>query len=70
MGSHGLKKVDLLRGVSGLDGGSGAFELVGLLHFESREAMEGALAAAGAAVMSDIPYFTNVQPVVQISEPL
>ena len=32
--------------------------------------MEGALAAAGAGVMSDIAHFTNVQPVVQISEPL
>ena len=68
--AHGLVRVELVRGVSAMDGGACSFELLGMLSFGSREEMQGALAAYGAEVMGDIPNFTNVQPVLQINEPV
>ena len=65
----GLERVDLMRGVGALDGGPHAYELIGLLSFRSSEDVQKAL-AVGAAVMADIPNFTNVEPVIQLSEPI
>lgn len=36
--------------------------------FASMEGFQAALAAHAAEIMADIPNFTNVQPVIQISE--
>jgi hypothetical protein len=42
---------------------SPGFEVIALLSFESMEAMQAALNAAGAEIVAGIPTFTNVQPV-------
>ncbi len=44
------------------------FRVIALLDFDSVEAFQAAVAAGGAEVMGDIPNFTDVTPVVQISE--
>jgi len=38
------------------------------LLFESVESMRAALAEHGSALSADVPNYTNVQPVIQISE--
>ena len=54
--------------------GGGAFGLeppycaVGHVIFESREAMERSFGSHIPEFLADVPNFTNVQPVVQISE--
>jgi uncharacterized protein (TIGR02118 family) len=69
--NHGLVNVEVSRGVSGLvPGSTPAYCTVTVLTFTSVEAMQGAIAAAGAQVLSDIPNFTDVQPEVQVNEPL
>lgn len=68
---HGLTSVVLSKGVSGLMPGSkAAYCTVAVLTFESLESLQSALANGGAQVMSDIPNYTDSQPVIQLNEPL
>jgi len=41
-----------------------------LLTFASERDFEGAVAKHGQEIFADIPKFTNVQPIIQINEPL
>jgi uncharacterized protein (TIGR02118 family) len=66
----GLVNVELLRGASALDGGQSAFEMIALLTFNSIEDMQAALAASGNEIVGDIANFTNVQPLIQINQPV
>jgi uncharacterized protein (TIGR02118 family) len=57
------------RGVAGGAPGSEApYHVVGNLLFESPEAMDRALGPHLQEILADIPNFTNIQPVMQISE--
>lgn len=67
--STGLERVDLFRGLSAVDGGQPAYELIAHLAFTSTDHLNRSL-AAGAAVLADIPNFTNVQPVIQVNQPI
>jgi uncharacterized protein (TIGR02118 family) len=64
---HGLQRIDLLRGVAATDGGAPAFELIGNIYFATKEQIGPALQAHGAEIIADIPNFTNIVAVVQIS---
>lgn len=68
---HGLIRVEISKGVSGLAPGSAAkYCTIAVLTFTSLEALQAALAASGAQVMGDIPNYTDSQPEIQINEPL
>lgn len=41
---------------------TGDYEAMGWAMVESQEAFDAALASAGAAIMGDVPNYTNVQP--------
>jgi uncharacterized protein (TIGR02118 family) len=69
-GSMGLVSLTPIRGVATLDGSTPSFEFLGLLAFESMEAMQAALAAHGAEVIGDVPNFTNVTPIIQVNQPI
>ncbi len=59
----GLSRAEINRGVDG------PFEAAVHLEFESREAMQAALAGeATAEVMADIANYTSISPVLQTSE--
>lgn len=45
-----------------------AFVAMGHLLFDSVEAFQAAFAPHAAAIMGDIPNYTTLQPVIQISE--
>jgi len=66
----GLEGLELLRGSAMGDGSTPAFSLIGKLMFSSLEAMQAALEAHGAEIRGDIPNFSNVQPLIQVSEPI
>jgi uncharacterized protein (TIGR02118 family) len=64
-----LKKVEVDQGLAG--GGPGApatYTAVCQLHFDSVEAFQAALAPHAGEIMGDIANYTDVQPVLQISE--
>lgn len=69
-GAMGLTGAELLRGSAAMDGSAPAYELVGKLLFTSVEAMQAALEVHGAEILGDIPNFTNVQPLIQVNDPI
>jgi uncharacterized protein (TIGR02118 family) len=52
----------------GTPGSSPAYAAMGHLHFDSVEAFQAAFGPHAKEIMGDIPNYTNVQPVVLISE--
>jgi uncharacterized protein (TIGR02118 family) len=44
------------------------YAAMGHLYFDSVEAFQAAFTPHAAAIMADIPNYTNIQPVIQISE--
>jgi uncharacterized protein (TIGR02118 family) len=41
---------------------------IGYLHFETMSAFQNSMGPASEKLMADLPNFTNIQPVIQISE--
>jgi len=66
----GLDSVRLLRGTVSFEGGAHFFEVIGQLMFPSLQHLQSALAQHGPEIIADIPNFTDVQPIIQIDEPL
>jgi uncharacterized protein (TIGR02118 family) len=56
----------------GLSGGqpgtAAAFRVVASLSFDSAEAFERAFLPAAAEIQGDIPHYTNIAPIIQISD--
>ena len=62
---------EAMHGVSGADGGPPTYLAVALLRFDSLESFTAAVQSeAGAQVLGDVPNYTNVQPIVQVNQPL
>ena len=66
----GLIKTEVDKGISG--GGDQPVPYIGIgyLYFESIEAYDAGMIEKGALLRGDIPNFTNVTPIRQISEVL
>jgi uncharacterized protein (TIGR02118 family) len=63
------KSMAVEQGLGGLPPGSDAtYRAMGHLYFESVRAFEAAFAAHGEAIVADVPNYTNVQPIIQISD--
>ena len=52
----------------GAPGAPATYAAMGHLYFDSVAAFETAFASHAAAIMADMPNYTNIQPVIQISE--
>ena len=64
-----LKGVAVEHGIAGATPGSPApYLAIGQLEFDSVEAYQSAFGPHSQEIMSDIPNYTNIQPVIQISE--
>ena len=65
----GLTGGGALRGTRGGTGGEAPFFAIGLIHFESAEALTKAMNGPHAPeIMGDIPKFTSVSPILQVNE--
>jgi uncharacterized protein (TIGR02118 family) len=65
----GCKQVAVEQGLAGAAPGTRApFIAMGHLYFDSLEAFQKAFAPHAAAIMADIPNYTNIQPTIQVSE--
>lgn len=63
------KGISVEQGLGGAAPGTPpAFVAMGHLLFESVEAFQAAFGPQAAAIMGDIPNYTTIQPVIQISE--
>ncbi|HKV05286.1 MAG TPA: EthD family reductase [Candidatus Acidoferrales bacterium] len=64
-----LKSVSVEQGLAG--GSPGApitYVAIGHLTFDSVDAFQAAFGAKAPEIMADVPNYTNIQPIVQISE--
>jgi uncharacterized protein (TIGR02118 family) len=64
----GLMRTEVLRGVSGGGGRPAPYVCIGNLYFETADGYEKGSAASGGVLRGDIPNFTDLAPVRQISE--
>jgi uncharacterized protein (TIGR02118 family) len=65
----GLRGVSVEQGLAGVDAGSPpAYLAMGHLLFDSVEAFQTLFGPHAAAIVGDIPNYTNTQPTIQISE--
>jgi uncharacterized protein (TIGR02118 family) len=65
----GLTGIDLNAGLAGgAPDSPPTYAMICNLRFASLDALQSALAAHGPELMGDIPNFTNVQPILQISQ--
>lgn len=67
LGPEGLLRVEMARGVAGSEGSDPPFVASALLYFESLEEFEAAMELHGQEIMGDVPNFTNLEPVIQVS---
>jgi uncharacterized protein (TIGR02118 family) len=64
-----LKGMAVEHGVSGMATGSPApFIAMGHLYFDSAEAFQAAFGPHLNEIVGDIPNYTNIEPIIQISE--
>ncbi len=64
----GLVRTELDSGIAGLGGTPAPYHAIGYLVFESMESFQGAFAEAGQEIEDDVPNYTNIEPVFQISD--
>lgn len=63
------KRIEVEQGLSGAQPGSKpAYMAMGHLFFDSVDAFQAAFAPHAQAIMADIPNYTNIQPIFQISD--
>jgi uncharacterized protein (TIGR02118 family) len=64
-----LKLTAIDRGIAGgAPGAPAPFVVICYLYFDTTAAFKNAMTVNGNKIQADIPKFTNIQPVVQISE--
>ena len=67
----GLTGAEALRGTAAADGSEPPFIAMALLHFASMDGFRAAMGGPHAPeIIADIANYTNVQPVIQINEPI
>ena len=69
LGPHGMNGWSVDRGLGGLMPGLPPDYLIQCqLMFDDIDGLKAGLAAEGAAILSDIPNYTDVQPQIQINQ--
>ncbi|GAB3168854.1 hypothetical protein GCM10027291_18140 [Telluribacter humicola] len=65
----GLQDIDLEEGLAGpTPDVLPAYALIGSLNFETLDQLQQAMDTHAAELIADIPNFTNVQPLMQVSQ--
>jgi uncharacterized protein (TIGR02118 family) len=67
-GPMGLVDIRLLRGIGALDGGPAPYRIMAFVTFKSVEALRQALASHKEEVFASIKRYTDIVPVMQVSE--
>ena len=67
-GPFGLRSWRVLNGVAAPTGGPAKFGIIANLEFDTVQQFKDAVAAEGGPVFGDVPNFTDITPVVVISE--
>jgi uncharacterized protein (TIGR02118 family) len=65
---NAVKKIEIEKGISGANGAPVPYIAIGHLYFESIDSFRGSFLPHLETFRNDISKFTNIQPLVQISE--
>ena len=66
---NSIKGASIEKGLGGgAPGEKAPYEAMGNLYFESMESFQSSFGPNAAKIMGDVPNFTNIDPLVQISE--
>jgi uncharacterized protein (TIGR02118 family) len=69
LGGLGLRRLEVDRGIAGgAPGAPAPYTCAGHLYFDSVEAFRAAMKPHGKELFADVPNFTDIQPLLQISE--
>lgn len=66
-GKFGLKNATVMKG-TGSPSGAPAYELIGLLEFDTQEHFIQAVGTHGDEVIGDVKNFTNIEPILQFND--
>lgn len=64
---EGLVSIRTTIGIAALDGAPPPFWSISEMVFTSRDAFDAAIAAKGDALFADVPNYTDVTPILQVS---
>ena len=64
----GLLSWEVDAGLGGMDNARAPFACIGYMFFNSVEEFEKGISKAGEDLFADVPNYTNITPVIQISE--
>ena len=64
----GMVGCEVDAGVVGMSDAPPPYAAIGYLFFETVEQFQSAFAAVGAELIADVPNYTNIEPVIQISD--
>lgn len=67
LGEFGMGRVEVERGLEGVDGGKPAYVCIAHVEFSSLEDMKRGFEAHAEQLMADVPNYTNIEPEVQFS---
>lgn len=67
LGPAGLTGLRTTVGIAGMDGAPPPFWAISEMTFTSRAAFDAAMARHGEAIFADVPNYTTVAPVLQVS---
>ena len=69
LSEHGCRRIEVDRGVGGgAPGAPAPYFAVGHMEFESLQGFQAGMAANGGQILADVPNYTDMQPLVQLSE--
>jgi uncharacterized protein (TIGR02118 family) len=60
--------IEVRKGLSAPNGSSAAFACIGTIWIESLEKFQSLMAKHSSQIMSDIPNYTNIDPIIQLDE--
>lgn len=64
-----LRGIAVEQGLGGMEAGAPpTYVAMGHLMFDSIEAVQKAMASHGPDLMNDVPNYTNIEPVIQVSD--
>jgi uncharacterized protein (TIGR02118 family) len=71
LAKYGMKNYSVSKGLGGFAPGSPAeIHVTGTLNLDTMENLQAGMAAESAAIMADIPNYTDITPKIQIDEVL
>ena len=69
LASHGLIRLDILNGVSGMAPGSDpGYVVIANLYFQTVEEFQQGMTDHGAEILADIPNYTPIDPQMLVSQ--